>query len=153
MWLFVRMIEKFQHYGTAYLGCWLYLYLVTLESRLWHHEHCFGCAYLSLCPGQSEAGTPGSRQTTDRPSHVHYERFFTCLQVLRILRILPHLEKNSFGNCLSCCWMFTKWKILSWFLKIYYFICILYKYVIFQMCVLVHMLNLEKEFLGSGETM
>lgn len=142
MWPFGRMSEKFWHHRTAQSGK-LLVPLFGLIRTLWRCENCSGCAYFSLCPTQSLDGTPGSREITDRSSHVRQERSFTCPRVLTILRILPQLEKNSFGTCLSCL-KFTKWKVQSWFLERVLF-CVLYKYVVLYMHIFIHALNLEKE--------
>lgn len=132
MWLFGRAIKKFWHNRTAYLGHWLYLYLVILEHRLWHCGSCIGRACHSPCSGQRWAGTR-PRETASRPSHVRCERPFTCPQVLTIVRMLPHLEKDNVGNCPSYL-KFIKWKTLIWFLKTYYFVCALYKCYVTDVC-------------------
>lgn len=76
---FGRMIEKFWHNRAAYLGCWLYLYLVILEHRLSGTAVTVVDVHILVCVlARAGLAQPGSREITDKLSHVHYERSFTC---------------------------------------------------------------------------
>lgn len=98
---FGRVIKKLWHSGVACLGCWLFLYLVILGTQtLWHCENCFAHTILVHVLARAELAHEVP-EITDRPGPVHSERSLTCPQVPTILRILSHLEKYSFGNCLS----------------------------------------------------
>lgn len=129
-------MERFWHSRTAYLGCWLYLYLVILDTdsgpaRLFLAVHVIACVLARA----------RLRETTDRPSHVHYQRFLTCPQVLTILRFLPHLEKFWKLPELFGIHKMENIELIS--LNILF---VFFTNVTLVMRVLIYMLNLETQF-------
>lgn len=140
------MIEKLCHKRIAYLGCWLYLYLVIVEQL----EHRLSGTLRTVSPAHIFAHVLASAglalqvlEISDKLGHIYSERAFVCPQVLAILREFLLSRRTTVLETAWAVWNSQTRKYWAGFCKsavlFVFFKDLLQIY-------LLHMLNCEKEF-------